>query len=185
MVAWQKAIALDEQWQAARYDLGILYLKRGRYYEAAEAFEAVYKSQPDDMETAYFLAVAYKETGRLDETISLLEKVLKTRPEHYMARFHLGATYLRVGNATDGLTHIREYERLKGIQVRRRGTTGNLQLPDNMKSEPKTDQPAQPLADFARKRGTNALNGEVFDENGDAKELNLMQKLRARAAARS
>ena len=120
MVAWQKAVELDEQWQAARYDLGILYLKRGRYYEAAVAFEAVYKSQPEDVETAYFLAVSYKETGRLDDTIQLLEKVIRAKPDHYMAHFHLGATYLRVGNANSGLHHIREYEQLKGVTIRKR-----------------------------------------------------------------
>ncbi len=135
---WQKAVELDEQWSEARYDLGILYLKRGRFSEAAESLEQVYKGQPEDMETAYFLAVAYKETGRMDETISLLEKVIEQKPDNYMAHFHLGAAYLRLGNASDGLHHIREYERLKGVQVKRRpvkNVNKLKQLMDNLEKD--------------------------------------------------
>ena len=135
LMAWQRAIVLDDRWQAARYDLGLLYLKRGRYYEAAEAFEAVYRSQPEDTEAIYFLALAYKETGRLEDTIQLLEKVVKALPDHFMAHFYLGATYLRLGNATDGLNHIRQYERLKGVENKRKIKTLPLspnQFPNNL-----------------------------------------------------
>ena len=169
MVAWQKAVELDEQWQAARYDLGILYLKRGRYYEAAVAFEAVYKSQPDDVETAYFLAVAYKETGRLDDTIQLLEKVIKARPDHFMAHFHLGATYLRVGNASDGLQHIREYERLKGVQITKRPAP-SLRSPLNTNAG-KALANAASIAEDADAPLLKSL-GKYAESNGNGKKAN-------------
>lgn len=159
LVAWQRAVELDEQWQAARYDLGLLYLKRGRYYEAAEAFEAIYHNHPDDVETAYFLALAYKETGRLDDTIHLLEKVLVSYPDHYMAHFHLGATYLRVGNGNEGLNHIREYERLKGVQVKRKTKT----VPVNAEAEPSLPaEPSKPAAEVVNKAPEN-----VHENNGN------------------
>jgi tetratricopeptide (TPR) repeat protein len=169
MVAWQKAIELDDQWQAARYDLGLLYLKRGRYYEAATAFEAVFKAQPEDVDTAYFLGIAYKETGRLDDTIQLLERVVTARPEHHMAHFHLGATYLRMGNANEGLTHIREYERLKGVHVPGRNITTTVQ-PQSTAAKP---EPARPQAPAKRPR-------LMDDDTGD---LHIMQKLIAKRNA--
>lgn len=138
VAAWQKAIELDDQWQAARYDLGILYLKRGRYYEAVAALEAVYKNQTDDVETAYFLAIAYKEISRLEEANQLLEKVITVNPEHYMAHFHLGATYLRTGNVAQGLAHIRQYERIKGVQITKR--------PNNMVRSPLNNNAGKALA---------------------------------------
>lgn len=120
MLVWQTALKLDENWQAARFDLGVLYLKRGRYYEAARTFENLYKQLPQDVETAYLLGVAYKEIGRLDETGQLLEKVIRAKPDHFMAHFHLGGVYLRLGNISAGLAHMREYERWRGIKINAR-----------------------------------------------------------------
>jgi tetratricopeptide (TPR) repeat protein len=109
-------VELDAKWQAARYDLGVLYLKQEHYARAVEHFEAVLQSAPDDLDAAYFLAIAYKEIGRLEETVQLLERVTLGRPDHFMAHFHLGATLLRLGHSQRGLHHIREYERLKRAQ---------------------------------------------------------------------
>jgi tetratricopeptide (TPR) repeat protein len=117
MLTWQTALKLDENWQACRFDLGILYLKRGRFYEAARTFEILYKQLPEDVETAYMLGLAYKEIGRLDETIQLLAKVVRAKADHFMAHFHLGSTYLRLGNKAQGLVHMREYEKWRDFKT--------------------------------------------------------------------
>jgi tetratricopeptide (TPR) repeat protein len=114
LAAWRKAVELSPEAHSLRYDLGFMYVRRGRYDLAAREFAHVLRYWPDDVETNFMLGLCYKELNEPARAIPLFEKVLRRNPRHTQALYYLGASYLQIGNASLGKAYLRRYDYLAG-----------------------------------------------------------------------
>lgn len=88
--------------------LGPVLLLRGgalasleRYEEAAEAFEAVLRQQPEHLAAAYNLAVCQQALGRFHAARKNLERVLKAQPGNLDATLTLSAVLSEIGTGEE------------------------------------------------------------------------------------
>lgn len=65
--SFRQALRQDPTLFGAQQDLGLAYIKLGRWSEAVETFAALAKHQPDSIEVAYFYALSLFNTGRIPE----------------------------------------------------------------------------------------------------------------------
>jgi tetratricopeptide (TPR) repeat protein len=112
LAAWRKAVSLDPDAYALRYDLGSMYVRRGRYDLAALEFQYLLNQRPNDLRTSFMLGLCYKELTDPSRAIPLFEQVLRGHPNHAQSLYYLGACYLQIGKASLGKRYLRYYDHL-------------------------------------------------------------------------
>ena len=76
------ALTADLFYGPAHNNLGVLYLKQGKLYEAANEFEWARKLMPGHPDPRLNLALTLEEAGQLDEAIQTYETALAVYPGH-------------------------------------------------------------------------------------------------------
>jgi Flp pilus assembly protein TadD len=74
---FREALRKDPALFGARQDLGLAYIKLGRWNEATEAFAELAKRQPDSVEVAYFHALSLFNVGRISEAEQETRRALR------------------------------------------------------------------------------------------------------------
>ena len=92
----------------ANFNLGMTYLKRGRYADAAEALERAGRIDTADVKTLYCLGTAYRKQKRYAEAVSALKRAVRLKPDMAPAHFSLGNAYFKQGKATEAESAYRE-----------------------------------------------------------------------------
>jgi protein O-GlcNAc transferase len=79
MAAFDKALALQPDLQAARFNRGLAHLRNHAYAKAAADLEPVYADEhgPLRADAAYHLGIAYDRLGRATEAETWLDRALK------------------------------------------------------------------------------------------------------------
>jgi len=111
----RQALSHDLYHGPAHNNLGVLYLKQGKLYEAASEFEWARKLMPGHPDPRMNLALTLEKAGRIDEAAETYAKALEVYPEHIptlQALTRLQVRYDRVDEKTR--------ERLKIIALRGR-----------------------------------------------------------------
>jgi Flp pilus assembly protein TadD len=112
----REALAADLYHGPAHNNLGVIHLKRGDLYEAANEFEWARKLMPEQPDPRTNLALTLETAGRQTEALEGYAAALQIRPEHMPTMQALARIQIRLGK-TDAKTH----ERLSEIALR--GTT--------------------------------------------------------------
>jgi protein O-mannosyl-transferase len=85
----QNAVNISPNYPVARFNLGKVFLKEGRFNEAIECFNT-YEGLPEHMVEAYiYLGVAYTQLGRYKPAIQNFTKALDLQPNNCEALNHL------------------------------------------------------------------------------------------------
>ena len=92
----------------ANFNLGMTYLKRGRYAEAAKALERAGRIDTVDVKTLYCLGTAYRKQKRYAEAVSALVRAVQLKPDMAPAHFSLGNAYFKQGKSAEAKSAYRE-----------------------------------------------------------------------------
>jgi len=77
----REALTKDIYFGPAHNNLGVLYLKQGRLYEAANEFEWARKLLPGSPDPRINLALVLERAGRTDEALRAYEAALEVEPD--------------------------------------------------------------------------------------------------------
>ncbi len=109
----REALAADIYHGPAHNNLGVLYLKQSKLYEAANEFEWARKLMPGHPDPQMNLALTLEKAGRIDEAIDNYHTALEVYPNHLPTLQALTRLQLRTGRTDE---HTREH--LKEIALR-------------------------------------------------------------------
>ncbi len=107
------ALAADLFHGPAHNNLGVVYLKQSKLYEAANEFEWARKLMPGHPDPRVNLGVTLERAGRMDDALQAYTSALEAYPDHLPATQALVRLQIRTGR-TD--THTRP--RLESIALR-------------------------------------------------------------------
>ncbi len=108
-VYYERCLALEESFAAARTNLGNIYYRRGDYNAARIAYEAALKFEPEQAEARYNLGNLLDDAGETEQAIAELRRVVTRAPEFADAHFNLGVFLARVGGFTQARKHFSQY----------------------------------------------------------------------------
>jgi len=89
-------------------NLGVAYLRLGRYEEALKEFENAYEADPDNISIIENLITANFNNGNLEKSIELANAFLIDNPDSEIAKNALAAAYCNTGNFADAKTMLSE-----------------------------------------------------------------------------
>jgi len=93
-------------------------LDRKDYPAAAQALEALVKSQPDSVAAWFNLAYAYTGMKKIDEAVEAYGKCLELQPDLFDAQINLGILLMEMSRAPDALEHLEKAAALKPDDAR-------------------------------------------------------------------
>lgn len=100
----REALTFDLYHGPAHNNLGVLHLKRGELYEAANEFEWARKLMPGHPDPRLNLALTLERAGRIDEALAACDSALEVYPGHIATTQELARLQLRNKRA-DSRTH--------------------------------------------------------------------------------
>ena len=113
ITAYQKAIELDPNYQAAYANLGVTYYQQHQFNLAASQYEKALELNPEDGEVAYNLGVLYLQQALsqggqpnpdlLDQAVSQLQLASEMSPELAEPYFSLGVAYLALNQNAEAI----------------------------------------------------------------------------------
>ena len=95
-------------------DLGIIYLKAGRYQAALSQLQDAEKGQRGDAYTAFYLAQALEKNGRLQDAVDLYEKLLGIIPSYSQLYYQLANLNGRLDRKGEGFFYYGYYYLYEG-----------------------------------------------------------------------
>ena len=107
------ALTEDIFFGPAHNNLGVIHLKRGDLYQAAEEFEWARKLMPGHPDPRLNLAITLEKAGRADEALATYSAALEVYPQYLPAIQGLASLSLRLGTSDE---RVREW--LKTIVLR-------------------------------------------------------------------
>lgn len=78
----RQALTADLYYGPAHNNLGVLFLRQGRLYDAANEFEWAKKLLPGHPDPRMNLAITLESAGRVDEAIAMYGTALEVYPDH-------------------------------------------------------------------------------------------------------
>jgi tetratricopeptide (TPR) repeat protein len=115
--AYLAAIAAEQQetkkseWPS--YNLGLLYLNKGRVDEAIPSFRQALERNPRFASAKMKLAAALAKKGLSPEALDLLNQVVELEPENAEAHYRLGQLLNRLGKPKEAEQHLALFNQLK------------------------------------------------------------------------
>lgn len=105
----REALTADLYHGPAHNNLGVLYLRQGKLYEAAHEFEWSRKLLPGHPDPRMNLAITLERAGRVDEALAAYESALEVYPGHIGTLQGLTRLQLRRGlSDSQTLGHLQE-----------------------------------------------------------------------------
>ena len=92
--------------RAARWEVGRTYALLGDTRQAADAFGALLRDDPDDVEAMLHLALAESAGGDLEHAERWLQYAVEVAPDRAILHFHLGQTAYHRGLNDEALRHL-------------------------------------------------------------------------------
>jgi tetratricopeptide (TPR) repeat protein len=102
----REALTCDLFHGPAHNNLGVVFLRQGRLYEAASEFEWAKKLLPGHPDPRVNLAMTLERAGRIDDALNAYEEALAAYPDHLQATQGLVRLQVRSGRR-DGKTRSR------------------------------------------------------------------------------
>jgi Flp pilus assembly protein TadD len=97
----RRALAHDLYWGPAHNNLGVVFLERGKLYEAANEFEWARKLMPSQPDPRVNLGICLDRAGRSEDAMASFEAALEISPEHLPAIQGAALVAVRSGVAED------------------------------------------------------------------------------------
>ncbi len=105
---YEAAARANGQSALMRNDLGIIYTKYGRPYEALASFQDALILRPDDPVTYFSMADAYIQLDDKRKAAWALEQALALNPRYAAAHYNLAGLYIFAGRKNEGIEHFHQ-----------------------------------------------------------------------------
>jgi tetratricopeptide (TPR) repeat protein len=103
VLAYQKALAVDNSFAEARNGLGVIYSIQGKYTEAIAVLKLAVQQAPKAAHIHNNLGYAYYLQGQNSDAIIALRESTNLDPGNQRALNNLGLAYAKAGNNTDSI----------------------------------------------------------------------------------
>lgn len=124
LTLWSDTVAKAPSNPWARFNLGHIHFKAGRFAEAESENRAAVTLRPTHAEAHYALGLALERQGRLDEAASSFRRTQELMPANAEAHFRLGLVLLKLGRPAEALPAFAETIRLKPDHADAEGNWG-------------------------------------------------------------
>jgi len=120
---FEKALAVDSNFHAAKYNLALAHYNMGNVKQAIDEFKNLINSSYYFVNAHYNLGTIYLRENMTDEATEQLKVVTELEPNHPEAHFNLGYIYFKKNMLDEALG---EYS--KGIEIKPDNVKGHLSL---------------------------------------------------------
>lgn len=103
ILAYRKALAVDEGFVEARNGLGVVYAMQGKYAEALQELQVAVRLSPNAAHIHNNLGYAYYLHGLYGEAVAALEKAAELQPGNQGTYNNLGLAHAMAGNMEKSL----------------------------------------------------------------------------------
>jgi len=103
---------MDGRLPMAHFYSGMIYIKMGKFNEAAREFEMEIALNPKDDQAKYHLAFVLLASGEAERGIGLMRGVVAAMPDYADARFELGKALLQQGDVKGAIENLEAALRL-------------------------------------------------------------------------
>ena len=110
----QSAIKADPYDGPAHNDLGVLYLRQLKLYEAANEFELARKLMPGNPDPRLNLGLTFERAGLYERAFNAYDAALEASPAHIRTIEAIARLTLRTGRTSDRLAGLLEDIALRG-----------------------------------------------------------------------
>lgn len=110
----QSAVKADPFNGPAHNDLGVLYLRQSKLYEAASEFELARKLMPGNPDPRLNLGLTFEKAGVYERAFNAYDAALEASPAHIRTIEAVARLTLRTGRTNDRLTEMLEDIALRG-----------------------------------------------------------------------
>jgi predicted Zn-dependent protease len=90
-------------------DMGVIYLKSGRYDKALAQLQEARKAERNNAYTTFYLAMAFEKTGKSQKAIALYEGLLTEMPDYSQLYYQLANINGSLGKQGDGYYYYGNY----------------------------------------------------------------------------
>jgi tetratricopeptide (TPR) repeat protein len=106
ILAYRKALAVDNNFVEARNGLGVIYSVQGKYVEAIDALKLAVQQAPRAAHIYNNLGYAYYLQGQNAEAIATLREAARLDPHNQRALNNLGLAYAKAGNYPEAIVAL-------------------------------------------------------------------------------
>jgi protein O-mannosyl-transferase len=110
---FRHALAVTENNELARYNLGVALSMKGQTDEAIRQYREAIRLKSDYAEPHNNLGLALGKRGQMDEAIRQYQEALRLNPDYATAHNNLGIALGKKGQMDEAIRHYREALRLK------------------------------------------------------------------------
>ena len=110
----REALTADLYYGPAHNNLGTVYLKQSKLYEAVGEYEWAKKLMPGLPEPRMNLALTLERAGRTDDALAGYQSALEVYPEHLPSLEALARLQIRTGKTDDRTRHALDEIALRG-----------------------------------------------------------------------
>ena len=108
-IALRKTMAYYPDRPVLKADLGVIYLKSGRYEEALDLLMETRKAERNNAYAGFYLGMVFEKTGKLQKAADLYEELLGTMPDYSKLYYQLANVKAKLGNQDDGFYYYGYY----------------------------------------------------------------------------
>ena len=108
-LALRKTIAFYPDKPILKADLGVIYLKSGRYDEALKLLQETKRAERNNAYAGFYLAMAFEKTGKLQEASDLYEELLIMMPDYSQLYYQLANIKASLGKQGEGFYYYGYY----------------------------------------------------------------------------
>ena len=108
-LALRKTLAFYPDKPILKADLGVIYLKSGRYDEALKLLQETRRAERKNAYAGFYLAVALENTGKLQEASDLYEELLIMMPDYSKLYYQLANVMASMGKQGEGFYYYGYY----------------------------------------------------------------------------
>ena len=107
--ALRRTIAFYPDRTILKADLGVLFMKSGRYDEALTLLQDAKKEERDNAYTTFYLAMTLEKTGKVQAASDLYEELLVTIPDYTKLYYQLANVKAALGQQGEGFYYYGYY----------------------------------------------------------------------------
>jgi len=108
MEEWKKALSVAENERYA-WNLGVNYMKLGRYQESVTAFGKVVQLNPNSAEGYHNLGAVLAKMGEHEEALKMIKRAIQINPDYFKAHNDLALLYNRMGKPEEVIPFFQAY----------------------------------------------------------------------------
>src|SRR5205807_8446039 len=116
--AFERAVAAAPRSAVARSKLGLTYVHKQRWDDAAAEFSRAIQLDPTYAPAYSNLGNVYRERGQIDQAIAQYQKAISMDPDYWIAHQNLGVVYKQQGRVGEA---VREFKAATRLSLRSPG----------------------------------------------------------------